>query len=186
MINKVIKKGREPKSSVRLSFTGTTQYSDLEATQLDQVAKVLEIRLREILREDQGGVYGVGVGANIAREPINSYTVTVSFGCAPENVDKLINLVLDEVKNMKANGGSAVNVEKVTAEDTRSLQTGMKENNYWLYNLQNKYYYNEDPKTILEDPQMVKKLTVERTKELANKYFNTENMARLVLMPENK
>lgn len=186
VVNKVIKKGQEPKSAVRLTFTGITQYSDLEATQLDQVAKVLEIRLREILREDQGGVYGVGVGANINREPINSYSITISFGCAPENVEKLIGLVMDEIKNMKANGGSQTNVEKVIAEDIRSMETSVKENNYWLYNLQNKYYYNEDPRTILEDPAMVRKLTVERTKEMANKYFNTDNMARLVLMPETK
>ncbi|MCW3106838.1 MAG: peptidase protein [Segetibacter sp.] len=186
VVNKVIKKGKEPKSSVRLTFTGITQYSNLEATQLDQVAKVLEIRLREILREDQGGVYGVGVGANINREPINSYSVTISFGCAPENVEKLTGLVMDEIKNMKANGGTQTNVEKVVAEDTRGLETSVKENNYWLYNLQSKYYYNEDPKNILDEPAMVTKLTVERTKEMANKYFNTDNMARLVLMPETK
>ena len=186
VVNKVIKKGKEPKSSVRITFTGTTEYSDLEATQLDQVAKVLEIRLREILREDQGGVYGVGVGANINREPINSYSITISFGCAPENVDKLTGLVLDEIKNMKAKGASQTNVEKVIAEDTRSMETSVKENNYWLYNLQNKYYYNEDPRTILEDAALVRKLTVERTKEMTNKYFNTDNMAKLVLMPETK
>ena len=66
------------------------------------------------------------------------------------------------------------------------METEVKENNYWLYNLQNKYYYNEDPKTILEDAAMVRKLTVERTKEIANKYFNEDNMVRLVLMPEGK
>ncbi|HEX8460466.1 MAG TPA: insulinase family protein, partial [Segetibacter sp.] len=186
VITKEIKKGKESKSSVRLTYTGTTEYSDVEATQLDQTAKVLEIRLREILREDQGGVYGVGVGANISREPANSYSVTISFGCAPENVDKLVNLVLAEVKNMKENGGSQINVEKVIAEDTRGMETSVKENNYWLYNLQDKYYYNEDPKIILQDAEMVKKITVSRTKELANKYFDEKNMVRLVLMPENK
>ncbi len=186
IINKEIKKGRESKSTVRIVFTGTTTYSDMEATQLDQLAKMLEIRLREILREDQGGVYSVGVGANINREPINSYSVTVSFGCAPENVQKLTGLVMDEIKNMKANGGNQTNVDKVVAEDTRGLETSVKENSYWLYNLQDKYYYNENPATILQDAAMVKKLTVARTKELANKYLNTDNEAKLVLMPEGK
>jgi zinc protease len=74
----------------------------------------------------------------------------------------------------------------VIAEDTRGLETGVKENNYWLYNLQNKYYYNEDPITILQDPAIVRKLTVERTKEMADKYFNFDNMVKLVLMPETK
>ncbi|WP_018616708.1 M16 family metallopeptidase [Segetibacter koreensis] len=185
-ISKVIRKGSESKSTVRITFTGTTQYSDLEDTQLDQFAKVLEIRLREILREDNGGVYSVGVGANITREPINSYSVTISFGCAPENVDKLTALVMEEIKNMKANGGSQTNVDKVIAEDTRGMQTSVKENSYWLYNLQDKYYFNEDPKSLLEDPLLVRKLTVERTKELANKYLNNENMIKIVLMPEAK
>lgn len=186
VINKVIKKGRESKSTVRITFTGTTDYNELEATQLDQLAKVLEIRLREILREDQGGVYSVGVGAHINREPVTSYSITISFGCAPENVDKLSGLVMDEIKNMKANGGSQTNVDKVVAEDSRGMQTSVHENNYWLYNLQDKYYYNEDPTTLLQDPALVRKLTVERTKELANKYFDTNNLVKIVLMPEDK
>ncbi len=186
VISKVIKKGRESKSTVRLTFTGTTQYNDLEAAQLDQLAKVLEIRLREVLREDQGGVYSVGAGANIFREPVTSYSVTISFGCSPENVDKLTGLVMEEIKNMKANGATQTNVDKVIAEDTRGMQTSVKDNSYWLYNLQNKYYYNEDPKILLQDAAMVRKLTVERTKELANKYFNTDNMIKIVLMPEGK
>lgn len=184
IIDKIIRKGKEPKSTVHMTFSGLTEYSDLEATQLDQLAKVMEIRLREILREDQGGVYGVSVGANINREPINSYSITIAFGSAPENVDKLKSLVLDEISNLKAKGAAQTNVEKVIAEDTRGMETSVKENNYWLYNLQSKYYHNEDPMTILKDADMVKKFTVERSKELANKYFNNQNKVTLVLMPE--
>ena len=184
VIDKTIRKGKEKKSTVRLTFSGTTNYSDLESTQLDQMANVLQIRLREILREDQGGVYGVGVGAGISREPINSYSITISFGCAPENVEKLIGLVMEEIKKMKAGGGTQTNVEKVIAEDTRGLETSIKENEYWLYNLQDKFYHNEDPETILQDAAMIKKLTVERTRAMANQYFDMSNMIRLVLMPE--
>jgi zinc protease len=131
-------------------------------------------------------VYGVGVDANINREPVNSYGITISFGCAPENVDKLVSLVMKEVQALKENGPSQVNVDKVIAEDVRSLQTGVTSNAYWLYNLQQKYYHNEDPKTILDDPAMVKQLTTARAKELANKYFDMNNVVKLVLMPENK
>lgn len=184
VVNKVIKKGQEDKSSVRISFTGMTTYSELESTQLDQLAKILEIRLREILREDQGGVYGVGVDANINRTPVNSYSITISFGCSAENVDKLSGLVMDEIKHLKDNGAAQVNIDKIIAEDTRGLQTSVKENSYWLYSLQEKYYNNEDPKTILEEPAMARKLTVARTKELANQYFDFNNVAKLVLMPE--
>lgn len=186
IINKVVKKGQEDKSTVRLYFTGMTNYSDLEATQLDQTCKALEIKLREVLREDQGGVYGVGVHGAINREPINSYSIVILFTCSTENLDKLVGLTMDEIHKLKQNGATQVDVDKVIAEDVRGLETSVKENSYWKYNLEQKIYHNEDPLTILQDSDMVKKLTVERTKEIANKYFDENNMAKLVLAPENK
>jgi zinc protease len=184
-LNKVIKKGKEQKSSVRISFTGTTQYSDLEATQLDQLSKVLSIRLREVLREDQGGVYGVNVGANINREPINSYSVTISFTSSTENLNKLTDLVTIEINALKEKGASQTNIDKVIAEDTRSMEVAVKDNSYWLYNLEQKYYFKEDPTTILNDAKMVRQLTIERTKELANRYFKEDNVAKFILAPES-
>ncbi len=186
VINRVIRKGQESKANVRISFTGISQYSDLEATQVDQLAKVLAIRLREELREEQGGVYGVNVSGSLGRIPTASYSMTISFSAAPENVEKLSAIVMKEIDNLKTNGAPQVNVEKVIAEDTRSMQLQVKENGYWLYNLEQKYYHKENPAELLKDSEMVKMLTVERTKELANKYFNTNNLAKLVLMPERK
>ncbi len=183
-VERVVRKGQENKASVRLYFTGTTSYSELEDVQMDQLAKVLSIRLREVLREDQGGVYGVGVGSNISRMPGNEYSVSISFSCAPENVEKLTGLVMEEVDKLKANGASQTNIDKVTAEDVRSLETQLKQNRYWQYNLEQKYLHGEDPLTILEDMGNVKKLTVERTKELANKYLSMENFAKMILLPE--
>ncbi len=186
IVEKVIKKGKENKASVRIYYTGATTYSDEELTQLQQTCKALGIKLREQLREDQGGVYGVGVNGNINRIPSNSYSISIQFGCAPENVEKLVKIVYDEIAAMKLNGAPTVNVEKVIAEDTRSMENEVKENDYWKYNLEDKLFYGEDPKIILEDPKIVKKLTVERTKEIANKYFNDANRVKIILLPEDK
>jgi len=184
IVNKIVKKGQEKKSSVRMTFTGETAYSALAATQINQLCQALAIKLREVLREDQGGVYGVSVRGGLNREPINNYAITIAFGCAPENVANLSKLVLDGIAEMKANGAPAINVQKVIAEDTRSTEISVKENNYWLYNLQNKYYRNEDPTTIIDEQQMLKQLTVQQTKVLANLYFDNNNVATFVLMPE--
>lgn len=183
-ISKVIKKGQENKSSVRIAYTGTSVYSDLEATQLDQLAKVLAIRLREEMREEQGGVYGVNVSANLGRIPNASYIINISFTAAPENLDKLTATVMQEIDKLKQAGASQINVGKVIAEDVRQMQLQLRENNYWLYNLEQKFYHKEDPMEILKDTEMVKQLTPERTKALAQKYFNNDNLVKMVLMPE--
>jgi zinc protease len=185
-ITRVVKKGQENKATVRMYFTGATNYSDLEATQLDQLCSILGIRLREVLREDQGGVYGVGVRGNISRIPSDKYTITISFSCSVENVDKLIDLSMQEINKLKADGATEVNIEKVTAESTRSLETELKQNSYWQQNLEQKYLYGEDPKTILQDMDNLKKLNIQRTKELANKYLNMNNFAKMILLPEKQ
>jgi len=93
---------------------------------------------------------------------------------------------MEEVNKLKAEGASQVNIEKVTAEDTRSLETQLKQNGYWQYNLEQKYLWGEDPKTILQDMDNLKKLNVQRTKELANKYFSMDNFAKMILLPEKQ
>lgn len=185
-ITRVVTKGKENKATVRLYYTGSANYSDLEATQLDQLCAILGIQLREVLREDQGGVYGVGVRGSINRIPNETFTVSINFGCSAENVDKLIDLTMQEINKLKTNGASQVNIDKVTAEDVRSLETAVKENGYWQYNLEQKYFWDEDPKTVLQDMSNLKQLNVQRTKELANKYFSSENFAKMILLPEKK
>jgi zinc protease len=156
----------------------------MDDIQLGQLCKAMAIKLREVLREDAGGVYGVGVNGGINREPVNSYSISIQFGCAPANVDKLVGLVMQEISNTKANGVAQVNVDKIIAEQTRALENDVKENSYWRYRLEQQFFRNADPLKILDAPQKVKQLTVERTKTLANQYFNERNMVKLVLMPE--
>ncbi|MDZ4070224.1 MAG: insulinase family protein [Sediminibacterium sp.] len=185
VVSKVIRKGKEPKASVRLAFTGeVSEISDLDEVQVGQLTKALAIKLREVLREDAGGVYGVGVGGGFNREPVNSYGITIQFGCAPENVDKLIALVMEEIKNTKANGVPAVNIEKVVAEQTRSLENDIKENSFWRFRLEQNFFRGTDPTQILQAADKIKLITVDKTKELANKLFNENNMVKLILLPE--
>ncbi|MBV9988113.1 MAG: insulinase family protein [Chitinophagaceae bacterium] len=184
-ISKTFYKGKENKASVRLFFTGDAGYNERDDRQLNQLCRALSIRLRELLREDAGGVYGVNVGGGLNREPVGSYSIGIQFGCAPENVDKLIGLVMEEIANTKANGVAQVNIDKVVAEQTRALENDVKENSYWRFRLEQQFFRNNDPLAILDAGKNFREFTVERSKAIANTYFNEQNFARLVLMPES-
>ena len=185
-ITKIIRKGKEKKASVRLFFTGYTEYSEKNDIQLNQLCKALSIKLREVLREDAGGVYGVGVSGGINREPVNNYSIGIQFGCAPENVDKLVALVMNEINNTKTNGIAQLNIDKVIAEQVRALEVDVKENSYWRFRLEQKILRKEDPLTILNANNQIKEFTVASSKQLAKQYFNEDNLAKLVLLPEEK
>ena len=65
---------------------------------------MVDIRLREILREDLAGTYGVGIGQTASRFPKPRYAVTVAFGAAPENIDSLVAVVFANLEQLKADG----------------------------------------------------------------------------------
>ncbi|HEX7691619.1 MAG TPA: insulinase family protein, partial [Sediminibacterium sp.] len=184
-INKVFRKGKENKASVRLFFTGIRpSYKESEDRQLGQLCAALTIRLRELLREDAGGVYGVSVGGGVNKEPVSNYSIGISFGCAPENVDKLVNIVTEEIRRTKQEGVSQLNADKVIAEQTRSLENSIKENSYWRYRLEQQFFRNNDPLSILTAADRVREFSVSKSRETANTFFHEDKMIRLVLLPE--
>ena len=183
-IDKKVYKGQEPKASVRLVYSGEYTYSEKHNNQLDALAEVLTIKLIERLREDEGGVYGVGARASYTKFPTSRYSFSISFGCAPENVEKLISSTLDEINKIRENGAEATDLEKFIAEETRTTETQLKDNGFWLGYLNNQLQNEEEPKQILTYLQSLKDLTPEQLKATVKYRLNPENYIRMVLLPE--
>jgi zinc protease len=183
-IDKKIYKGQEPKASVRLVFSGDYIWSEKHNNQLDALAEVLTIKLIERLREDEGGVYGVGARASYSKFPKSRYTFSISFGCAPENVEKLISSTLDEINKIRVNGALAGDIEKFIAEESRTTETQLKDNGFWLGYLTNQLQNEDDPKQILTYLESLKELNPESLKATVQYRLNPDNFIRIVLLPE--
>ena len=186
VISKSVYKGQEPKATVSLIFSGDYVYNQANNNKLEALGEVLNIKLLERLREDEGGVYGVNAGASYSKYPVNRYNFSISFGCAPENVDKLIASTLDEIKKIKNNGAEAVDIQKFVAEETRTNETSLKTNGFWLGSIVGALQNNEDPKEVLKYLESLKAITSEAVKEAANTYLSGKNYIKLVLLPEKK
>ncbi|WP_254060917.1 pitrilysin family protein [Mucilaginibacter sp. L196] len=185
-IEKTVYKGTEPKATVRLVFSGDYTFNQQNNKIMDAMAEVLEIRLLERLREDESGVYSPGAFVSYNKYPIPRYGFTIVFGCAPQNVEKLITSALDEVNKLKSNGPEVVNVEKFKAENGRTRETQLKTNKFWLNYLNGQVQNQEDLELVLQEDERMKSVTPMTIKEAANKYLSGDNYIRLVLLPETK
>ncbi|GAA4930036.1 M16 family metallopeptidase [Mucilaginibacter defluvii] len=186
LVSKTVNKGIGEKSTVQLVFSGDYDYSEVNNMQLDALEEVLNIKLIERLREQESGVYAPGVRSIYQKIPAGKYTVTISFGCAPENVDKLIAATMDEINKIKTNGAQATDIQKFKAEDMRSKQVQLRENYFWAGYLASGSQYDLPPHRILYYPKTAEKVTVQSTKDAANKYLSGKNLIKLILMPEKK
>jgi zinc protease len=182
---KTVTKGTEPKSSVVLTFHGTEKWSRDTDNDIRMLGEVLNIRLREILREDMGGVYGASSGGGISRRPRQEYTFSVRFGCSPDNVDKLQKAVFDEVKAIQEKGIGDDYIAKIKELRRRTHETNLKENTLWLRELERSYTYGDDPKLIPDAAPMIDKVSSDRVRAAAKKYISNKQYVLGVLKPEN-
>jgi zinc protease len=184
-IEKTLFKGTEAKARVTMVWSGDYLPTPDNETQVEALSEVLEIKLIEKLREEESGVYGVGVSGSVSKIPAKRYSFRIAFQCAPENVEKLVNRTMAEIKKVKETGAEQTDIDKFKAETKRQTETQLRENGFWLGYLQGQYQDNEDVKEVLKENEMLKKVTVESTKMAAKKYF-AENMIKLILLPEKK
>jgi zinc protease len=180
-----VKKGLEPKSSVKLSFAGPAEWSRENVYDMGSLSAALRIRLREVLREDMGATYGVGVGGQLTDRPKERFGFSIGFGCAPEKVMEMLATLFLELDIVREQGLAEDYVEKVIEIQRRQRETNLKENSFWLGSL--KFYYSNgwDPRLILEYEALVERTTTERLRETARKYLDLENFLRAILYPEN-
>ena len=170
---KAIAKGSEPKARVSLTFHGPEVWTRDTENDMRMLSAVLHTRLREILREDMGGVYGVSAGGFVARRPKKEFSFNVGFGCAPENVDKLEKATFDEIKAIQTNGIGADYITKAKQLRRREHETSLKENGFWLNELSRAYRFGDDPKLILDFDAMVDKISSDRVRAAAKKYLTS-------------
>ncbi|HOC41512.1 MAG TPA: insulinase family protein [Thermoanaerobaculales bacterium] len=179
----VVARGIEPKSRVSITFPHDFEWSRANRFELLSVADVLRIRLRELIREDEGGSYGISVRASAERVPRQTASLTVSFGCDPERVDELKALVYEEIRFLQTDGPDPGHVAKVQQQDRRERELQLRENGFWLARIESSIWNEEDLRLILEDDALVDSLTPESIRAAAARWVDLDRRVEVVLVP---
>ena len=184
LVDKVVFKGTDPKSQVVINFTGEKPYDKKSNYDISSLGELLTIKLVEILREEKSGVYGVGASGRSSKLPYESYTFRISFPCAPENVDNLVSATFEEIKNIRENGVSDEDLQKIKETQRRHREENLKRNRYWVNQLNAYYNHNSDLDSFYEREKLVEALTSDDIIAAVNKYLKMNEYIKVVLMPE--
>jgi len=183
-VSRTVKKGKEPKAMVSVAFPSDLQWTPQERTALRMACEILAIKLRENMREEQGGVYNVGAYPSMTRYPKDQATVMVRFGCAPKNVEKLVASIFDEVTKLKMNGPEETDLAKVRETNLRSFDTDAKENRFWMSTATGAIMTKSELASLQARIEVVKNIKAKDIQEAIKKHFIDGEHVKVVLVPE--
>jgi zinc protease len=175
--------GKEDKAIFSLTFHGESPWSENAHTDLYTLGEYLSMRLREVLREEMGGVYSPQVSSDFDRVPFDSYTLQIAFECKPKDVDTLEKATRGVIADVKKGGVAASYVEKLRSERTRALEQSYRSNGFWLERLVDKYKLHEDPRQILILPELTQRLTSDNLRAAARHFLRDDQYVEARLTP---
>ena len=181
-------RGEAPRTQVELTWHG--DYDDWEAS--DRLAyammtSVLSIKLREAMREDEGGVYGVRVSGSPSKIPVSRQSIVISFNSEPDNTENLVEVAMAEINKLIEQGPEDKDMQKVKETRIQGRIKSLKENRWWMQLLNRAYREAEHTYEYVDiEPyrNLVQSIDAKAVQQMATKYLGGENFIKIVMTPE--
>jgi zinc protease len=180
-----VRRGVDAQAAVRIEWHGPFDDDTWDTrSRLYALEDTLEEQLRDELRENRGGVYGVHVDASEMWEPTRWYRVRVSFTCDPARVDELVDATQDVVAELRDEGPPAVVVRDLKEQNRRERQVDLRENGFWVSAVAGALQRGEDPRGILGWDARNDALDPTVVRDAARAWLDADDTVVVVLLPE--
>jgi len=171
-------------SNIKLSYCNESNYSLKKAVQLSFLKEVLNIKLREFIREEKSGVYGVHVGSSFKRLPNEYATIEISFSCDPMRKDELVSYVKQTIKQLQNKPINQSYIDAIKKKKIIAIEQSMKTADFWQYKLYNYAFYNDDLKKINQYKSLYNSVDPLQIQNTAKHYLNAHNVVHSELNPK--
>lgn len=176
---------KTPKVSVRIGYKVANDYSKVKNKLVTRaLGDVMLLRLTELLREEEGGVYSPGCRAYMVKEPKNTSYLSVSFDCNPDLAEKLIRIVHDELAKIAKGQIKDKDLSK-TLKNYKKDRVDAKNKNAYSMRLLKTFYrdgYNmNDPKNF---EKVIDGISKKDLKKLAKRLLKKGESYEVVFKPE--
>jgi zinc protease len=177
-------KGKEKQSLILGIYRGELPYTEELDMNGEMLIEVLNIKVIEELREKMGGTYSGGFSFDFSKDPYPRYAIQLGLPCGPENVDKLIKGANDIIADVKKNGPSTADLDKVKTTMHEQARESMKDNGFWAENLIEIMFRGGSKKYLLDYDNVVNSVKPADIKAAANTFFDGKNEMTAILYPE--
>jgi zinc protease len=182
-LHRVVEAGMDEKASTTLIIHGDAQWDRKSRFAASTLASALDIRLREVLREDLSGTYGVSVRGSTSPWPEPRWQLTISFGCEPARLDELVAQTVATLEEVRDEGFDPEYLEKVREQDLRSHEENIRTNRYWSSVISFRARYGIDQREQINTREFIEAFSQEDLDGAAQRHILTDQLIRVDKVP---
>jgi len=182
-------RGQDEQSLTTILFTGPSEDSLQKRLNLRMLEMILDILMREELREELGGVYAFSASASMEPDPDSLYRVSLTFGSDPARVEELVDALFGLIADVQAEGPREDLLEKARAQIIHQREEQLEQNSYWMRVLEYWASENDVDLTNFVDLEVVETrteaVTAEDVQAAAIDYLPLDRYILVSLYPED-
>ena len=153
---------------------------------LEVVQSIADVKLREALRNDAGGVYASEITIAYEAQPTTRLMTTIVFPSEPERTEELYQRMQALWKHFAVDGFQERDLQEAKTKLRKAREISLKDNSAWLVRLMFWTQIGESPEQILDYEEVLQSLTLEDIRQAARTVLLTPDYARFVLLPESR
>ncbi|MEL6562589.1 MAG: insulinase family protein, partial [Bacteroidota bacterium] len=176
-------KMEDPKSQIRIGYTADYDYNLRNLYIARTLSGILQLRVTETAREDEGGAYSPRGSARLTQKPKGSASINISFDTNPDLAEKLVKLMQAEIKKIADGDIKKEDLEKTLTNFSKSRKENKEKNNYDFSLLQNyvrEGYNMNDPKNF-ED--IISSITAKDVQKFTKKVLKKGESYEIIVKP---
>ena len=130
-----VRKGSEPKAVVQLLFAGESPYSPAAALETAVLGRIIDMVMRDSIREDSSGAYATQGYGVLSRRPFEQFLVAAAFFCDPQRAETLTARAVSELEQLTGNPRFPEYLRNSLEIERTSLASADRTNSRWIQRL---------------------------------------------------
>lgn len=170
-----------PKASVYIRFVKQFPYSYKNIFTLHILSELLSKKYLDLIREEEGGSYGVHVANSVSRLPSDEYSMTINFDSDPEKEEKLTKIVYQQIELMQQKEVKEEDIQSVKNTVLKSRAEKVLTNGFWLNSLNSMILNNETFKDDIIYKKTLNEITAADVKAFAKEFFAKPKTVEVIM-----
>ncbi len=175
-----------PKASVYIRFSKQFPYTYKNVFTSRILEELLSKKYLDLIREEEGGSYGVHVSSGITRKPSDEYSMTINFDSDPDKEEKLTKIIYEQIDLMQKNLAKTEDIQSVKNTLLKGRAEKVLTNSFWLGNLNNMLINNESFNDDVIYKKTLNEVTAEDVRAFAKEFFAKPSTVEVIMKSKAK